>query len=67
MSIALLLKNLVGTLLLPPANALLLLGIASLCRKRRWAFGLALLGGLLLLLQTLPPVANALMLSLIHI
>jgi uncharacterized SAM-binding protein YcdF (DUF218 family) len=64
MSIAFLLKNLMGTLLLPPANALLLLGLAALCRKRRWAFGLALLGGLLLLLQTMPPVANALMRSL---
>ena len=64
MSIAFLLKNLMGTLLLPPANALLLLCLAALCRKRRWAFGLALLGGLLLLVQTMPPVANALMRSL---
>ena len=64
MSIAFLLKNLLGTLLLPPANALLLLCLAAVFHKRRWAFGLALIGGLLLLLQTMPPVANALMRSL---
>lgn len=60
MSTAWFLKNLFGALLLPPANALLLLGLAGLCRKRRWAFGLALFAGMLLLAQCLPPVANTL-------
>lgn len=64
MSIAFILKNLFGTLLLPPANGLLLLGLAALFRRRRWAFGLGLAGGVLLLAQSLPPVANALMASL---
>ena len=32
-----------GTLLLPPANGLALLGVAGLLRRRRWAFGLAAL------------------------
>jgi len=58
MSIAFLFKNLLGTLLLPPGNGLLLLGLAALCRRRRWAFGLALAGGLLLFVQSLPLVAN---------
>ncbi|MDP3538017.1 MAG: YdcF family protein [Azonexus sp.] len=64
MSIAWFLKNLLGTLLLPPANGLLLLGIAGLFRRRRWAFGLAVLGGGMLLLQSLPPVSDALIGSL---
>jgi len=64
MSFTFLLKNLLGNLLLPPTNALLLLGLAALFRKRRWAYGLAVLGGLLLLAQSLPPVAGALMASL---
>jgi hypothetical protein len=38
-----------------------LLGLAALYRRRRWAFGLALVGGLLLLLQSLPLVGSALM------
>jgi len=58
------LKNLLGTLLLPPANGLLLLALAALFRKRRWAFSLALLAGLLLLAQSLPIVAQALIGSL---
>lgn len=60
MTTAWLLKNLIGTLLLPPANGLLLLLVAGFFRKRRWAFGLAVLGGGLLLIQSLPPVATAL-------
>lgn len=64
MSIAFLLKNLLGALLLPPTNGLLLLGLAALCRKRHWALGLALAGGLLLLVQSLPPVANTLIATL---
>lgn len=51
-------KNLLGTLLLPPTNGLLLLLVAALFRRRRWAFGLALIGGVLLFLQSLPIVAS---------
>ena len=58
MSSVFLFKNLLGTLLLPPTNGLLLLLIAALFRRRRWAFGLALIGGTLLFLQSLPIVAN---------
>ncbi len=58
MSSVFLFKNLLGTLLLPPANGLLLLLVAAFFRRRRWAFGLALSGGALLFLQSLPIVAN---------
>ena len=51
-------KNLLGTLLLPPTNGLLPLLVAALFRRRRWAFGLALIGGTLLFLQSLPIVAS---------
>lgn len=51
-------KNLLGTFLLPPTNGLLLLLVATLFRRRRWAFGLALSGGTLLFLQSLPIVAS---------
>lgn len=61
MSTSLLLKYLLGTLLLPPANGLLLLGLAGLCRRRRWAFGLAVFATLLLLAQSLPLVAHLLL------
>lgn len=61
MTTAWLLKNLIGTLLLPPANSLLLLGLAGAFRKRRWAFWLACLAALLLLAQCLPVVSRALM------
>lgn len=54
MSTALLLKNLFGTLLLPPANGLLLLALAGCFRRRRWAFGLAAGAALLLFAQSLP-------------
>lgn len=64
MSSAFLFKNLLGTLLLPPANGLLLLLIAALLRRRRWAFGVALFGGALLFLQSLPIVANNLVATL---
>lgn len=64
MSATWLLKNMLGTLLLPPANGLLLLLLAGIFRRRRWAFGLAVLGGGLLFIQSLPPVASALMASL---
>ncbi len=58
MSSAFLFKNLFGTLLLPPTNGLLLLLVAALFRRRRWAFGLALVGGTLLFLQSLPIVTS---------
>jgi uncharacterized SAM-binding protein YcdF (DUF218 family) len=64
MSSAWFLKSLIGTLLLPPANGLLLLGLAALFHRRRGAFVVALLGGSLLLAQSLPPVADGLMRSL---
>ena len=54
MSFAWLFKTLIGTLLLPPANGLLLLGVAGLYRRRRWAFGLVVLATALLVLQSLP-------------
>lgn len=57
-------KNLLGTLLLPPANALLLLALAGVFRKRRWSFGLAVFAGLLMLVQCLPIVSGALMATL---
>ncbi|MCL2635295.1 MAG: YdcF family protein [Betaproteobacteria bacterium] len=52
------LKNLFATLLLPPANGLLLLALAGLFRRRKWAAALAAVGALLLLLPSLPPVAG---------
>ncbi|HYO26656.1 MAG TPA: hypothetical protein VER68_00160, partial [Azonexus sp.] len=64
MSAAWFAKDLLVILLLPPANGLLLLCIAGLYRRRRWAFGLAAFGTALLVLQSLPLVAGALMASL---
>lgn len=64
MSLAWALKNLIATLLLPPANGLLLLCLAGFFRRRRWAFGLAILAGALLIGQSLPPVADLLIASL---
>lgn len=64
MADAWLLKTLLGTLLLPPTNALLLLGLAGVFRKRRWSFGLAVFAGLLMLAQCLPPVSGALIVTL---
>lgn len=61
MTVAWAIKSLLAALLLPPGNGLALLGLAALYRRRRWAFGLALFGGLLLLLQSLPLVGSALM------
>lgn len=58
------LKILVSILLLPPANGLVLLCIAGLYRRRRWAFGLAAFATGLLVLQSLPPVAGLLLASL---
>ena len=64
MSIVWVLKTLFGTLLLPPGNGLLLLAVAAIFRRRHWAFGLALSAGLLLLAQSIPIVAQALIASL---
>jgi uncharacterized SAM-binding protein YcdF (DUF218 family) len=64
MSVAWFLKDLLAILLLPPANGLLLICLAGLYWRRRWAFGLAAFGTALLVLQSLPPVAGALMASL---
>jgi uncharacterized SAM-binding protein YcdF (DUF218 family) len=61
MSFVWFLKNLLSALLLPPGNGLLLIAIAGLGRRRRWAFSLACFGALLLLLQSLPLVGNGLM------
>ena len=61
MSIAWFFKSLLSALLLPPGNGLLLIAIAGLGRRRRWAYSLAFLGALLLLLQSLPLVGSALM------
>lgn len=60
MTVAWAIKGLLAALLLPPGNGLALLGVAALYRRRRWAFGLAVCGGLLLLLQSLPVVGSAL-------
>ena len=64
MSLVWLFKTLLGTLLLPPANGLALLGVAGVFRRRRWAFGLAVLATALLVLQSLPLVADSLLRSL---
>lgn len=60
LSIVWMFKNVIATLLLPPANGLLLLLLAGLFRRRRWAFGLAVFAFLLLLAQSLDPVAKLL-------
>lgn len=60
MSIVFFLKNLIGTLLLPPANGLLLLVAALIFRRRRGALAIAVVGGALILVQSLPIVAHAL-------
>ena len=64
MSLALVLKMLFSTLLLPPGNGLALLGLAGIVRRRRWAFGLAVFATTLLLAQSLPPVADGLIATL---
>lgn len=61
MTLTLLLKGVLAAGILPPGNGLLLLGLAAVYRRRRWAFGLAMLGGGLLFLQSLPLVGTALM------
>ena len=62
--LTLLFKLLLGSLALPPGNGLFPLLLAALFRRRRWAFGLALCGGGLLLLQALPLVSGTLMATL---
>ena len=58
------LKAVLGGLLLPPATGLLLLALAWLLRKHRGAVAVAVLGGLALLLPSLPLVATALIATL---
>jgi uncharacterized SAM-binding protein YcdF (DUF218 family) len=64
MSLAWTLKAIISTLLLPPGNSLLLLCLAGLFRRRRWAFGLALVSTALLLAECTPAVAGFLIASL---
>lgn len=64
MSLALFLKMLFGTLLLPPGNGLLLLCLAGIFRRRRWAFGLAVFGTALIMAQSMSPAADLLIASL---
>lgn len=66
MSIAWTLKILISALLLPPGNGLLLLCLAGLFRRRRWAFGLAATGAILLFAQSTPTGAGYLIASLEH-
>jgi uncharacterized SAM-binding protein YcdF (DUF218 family) len=47
-------KSFLGSFLLPPGNGLLLLLVALVFRRRRWALAVAALGGFLLLVQSLP-------------
>lgn len=61
MTVAWFFKSLLSAMLLPPGNGLLLITLAGFWRRRRWAFPLAFLGALLLLLQSLPLVGSALM------
>lgn len=58
------LKTLIGSLLLPPTNGLLLLALGFFIRKRRGGLAVALLGSLLLLAQSLPLVSGALIATL---
>lgn len=61
MSVAWFLKTLLACLLLPPGNGLALLLVAFFGRHKPWARSVAVLGGFLLLLQSLPWVGTALM------
>ena len=61
MSVAWFLKDLLVILLLPPGNGLLLICLAGIFRRRRWAFPVAALGTSLLVLLSLPVVSSALM------
>jgi uncharacterized SAM-binding protein YcdF (DUF218 family) len=64
MSFAWTLKILISTLLLPPGNGLALLCVAGVFRRRRWAFGLAVVATVLTMAQCLPAVAGLLIASL---
>ncbi len=64
MTLAWTFKILISTLLLPPGNGLVLLGIAGIFRRRRWAFGLAVAATLLSIGQCLPVVADLLIATL---
>lgn len=58
------LKEALVTFLLPPGNGLLLICVGGLFRRRRWASGMMAFGTALLILQSLPPVSEALMVTL---
>ena len=64
MSVISILKNLAVTFLLPPGNGLLLLCVAGIFRRHRWAIGMAAFATALLILQSLPLVSDELMASL---
>jgi uncharacterized SAM-binding protein YcdF (DUF218 family) len=64
MSFAWTVKILISTILLPPGNGLLLLCIAGLFRRRRWAFGLAVAATLLSIAQSMPVFSDQLIASL---
>lgn len=64
MSLVWALKNLLGGLLLPPGNGLLLLLVAGIFRKKSWAFALALVATVLLFAQSSPFISQALMATL---
>jgi len=64
MSLAWALKILISTLLLPPGNGLLLLVVAGIFRRRRWAFGVAAAATALMIAQCMPAVGGLLIGSL---
>lgn len=67
LNIAWVVKNVVGTILLPPLNGLLLLVLAYFCRARRGvAWGLAVGGVVLLTVCSLKPVGQLLLAPLEH-
>lgn len=61
MSFALLFKNLIAAMLLPPTNGLLLAALAGIFRRRRWAFWLAVFSFVLIGVQGMKPVADLLL------
>ena len=60
MTLAWALTTLISMLLLPPGNGLALLCVAGIFRRRRWAFGLAVVAAVLTIAQCLPAVAGLL-------
>lgn len=64
MTLAWTLKTLISALLLPPGNALALLCLAGFFRRRRWAFGLAVVATFLALAQCTPSISEWLIATL---